>query len=476
MINLDHIFREYDLRGLADTELDEAFAERLGWAFAAHLVERTGKRAHELCALVARDVRPSSPRLRDALVGGITSSGIRVLDAGETATPVFYFGLFTEEVDGGVQVTASHNPSEYNGFKVAVGRETISGDEIRALRARFESITGPLDAETRGGVGEIDIDTPYFARLREEFAYLAELPPLRVAADAGNGMAGPYIREAMSFLGVESTCLYCDPDGRFPNHHPDPTVLENLRVVRQVVIDERLDLALAFDGDGDRLGVLDEKGDLIYGDRLLYVFAQAVLLEEPGATVVGEVKCSQALFDAIEAWGGKPIMWKAGHSLIKKKMREVGAALGGEMSGHYFFADRYYGFDDSVYAACRTIELAKKARQRGMMRISEHLAAFPEFFATEEIRVECSDDAKADVVRALAERLPEIPVEGFALRDVVTIDGVRLNYDHGWALVRQSNTQPALVLRFEADTPTGAEVLRKSVFGALDVAKKDIGC
>jgi phosphomannomutase/phosphoglucomutase len=441
------VFREYDIRGVADRDLPDAFAERLGRAIGTHLA-RAGARRITL----GRDCRVHSPRLHAALLRGLVSTGLRVLDVGVVATPVLYFSVFHLDADGGVQITGSHNPPEDNGFKILRGKTTIHGDEIQAVRALWESqdfVTGEGAVEAR------EIHQPYQDYL------VKNLKPgprrFRIVVDAGNGVGGIDCVPVLKRLGFEVSALYCEPDGRFPNHHPDPTVEKNVQALRDEVARTGAELGIALDGDADRVGIVDARGRIVWGDQLLILFAREILREQPGATFVSEVKCSQALYDEIARLGGRAIMWKVGHSLIKTKMKEEGAVLAGEMSGHIFFAHRYFGYDDAIYAACRLTEQLS----RGTDPLERLVDGLPKLVSTPEIRVDCPDDIKFDVVRRLADSLR-------ATHKVVDIDGVRVIYPDGaWGLVRASNTQPALVLRFEARSAERLGAVRAEIEAAL---------
>lgn len=450
------------MRGTFPDELNEDFARRLGWTYAAYLGQSGW-------VSMGMDARKSSPSLKEALIQGLNEGGLSVFDVGMVPTPVFYYSLFQLNVVGGLMITASHNPPNYNGFKVAVGRETISGSEIQRLYQTFLKAKNP---GKKGSMEKVDVFPAYLSRLEGEFSYLKNLPKLKIAVDSGNGNAGPVVLSLFPKLGVELFPLYSEPDGDFPNHHPDPTVPKYLHDLVSVVKKKRCDFGLAFDGDVDRLGAVDEKGEMVFGDRLLLLFAQEVVERNSGATVVSEVKCSQILFDKIEEWGGQPIMWKAGHSLIKKKMREEKALLGGEMSGHYFFADRFYGFDDGIYAACRLIELVKKANEKGLTSFSSLFEGIPFLFSTPEIRIDCPDETKDAVVESFAKQVKELNLPSLRIRQIITVDGVRAVYDKGWALVRKSNTQPALVLRFEAVDKAVLEKIKAEVLRVIEQIKK----
>lgn len=465
----ESIFREYDLRGVYDRELTDDFAYRLGEVYAEYLREKCGGK-EELAVSVGRDVRLSGEAVASALIDGITSRGVDVYDLGTCPTPLLYFSLFHLEVDGGIMITASHNPAEYNGFKVCVGKDTIHGAEIQELKRRYyEAELAPM---AEAGIVTISpIVPPYLAYLNEAFADLKDLPPVKVAIDCGNGVAGILAADLYRGLGCEVIELYCEPDGRFPNHHPDPTVEKNLVDLIATVKSEGCDLGIAFDGDGDRLGAVDERGNVLWGDKLMLLYAADILDNMPGAKFIGEVKCSQVMYDEIGRMGGQPIMWKTGHSLIKDKIKVEKAALAGEMSGHFFFADRYLGYDDALYAAARLIEIVKKKKEAGdFAGMSSLFEGIPETHVTPELKVECADSRKRDAISALDAFFEEHRREERSpgVRDIITIDGLRIIFDEGWGLVRASNTQPVLVLRFEADCPERRDAFRAFVENALE--------
>ncbi len=424
------IFREYDIRGLVGKDLTADRVERIGQAVGTYIRRRGGK-----TLTLGRDMRASSTEFRDALARGLTSTGCDLVDIGLVPTPVFYFSLHHLKSDGGVMITGSHNPPEFNGFKISHGLISLHGPEIQKLRELIEK----EDFESgRGQEDQKELLDEYMARIGE-IIHIAR--PVNVVVDGGNGCFGIVGPQLLRNLGLEPIELFCEPDGRFPNHHPDPTVARYLTDLIDTVKKEGAELGIGFDGDADRIGVVDAEGTIIWGDQLLLLFARDVLKKHPGATIVGEVKCSQNLFQDIRDHGGVPVMAAAGHSLIKKKMRETGALLAGEMSGHICFADNYYGFDDAIFAACRLLELVAASPQS----ISQMLANVPKTASTPEIRVDCPDDQKFQIVQELTEYFR-------GSYDVVDIDGVRINFEKGWALIRASNTQPVLVLRFEADT------------------------
>lgn len=432
------IYREYDIRGVAGTDLTPEVVRELGKGMGT-----TFRRADSGLCVVGRDVRLSSPDFHQALVEGLTATGCDVVDAGVVPTPAFYHAARTRGLTAGVMVTGSHNPPEYNGFKVYLGESTIYGAAIQELRKLVDE--EDFDEGT-GRVESRDVVTPYL----DELVARTKLDrPLRVAVDAGNGTAGPIVAPLLERLGCEYELLYGDPDGRFPNHEADPTVEANLAALREKLLEGRFDCGVAYDGDADRIGVLDESGEIIWGDKLLILYARDLLTRIPGAAVIFEVKCSEALPEMIERAGGRPVMWKTGHSLIKKKMKEEGALLAGEMSGHMFFAEGYYGFDDAFYATCRLLTIVA-ASDRPLSKLLEDV---PRYVNTPEIRVECPEEKKAEVVRSVKE---EFTGRG----RIIDVDGVRVHFDEGWALVRASNTQPVLVLRFEARSAADLDVVR----------------
>ncbi len=460
------LFREYDIRGIVGKDLTEEVAERIGRAYATMAGAKGVKTVS-----VGRDGRLSSPSLRDGLVRGLTAGGVHVVDLGVCPTPLLYFSLFRLPVDGGIMITGSHNAADYNGFKVCLGRETLHGEEIQELRRIMEA--GAFVSGS-GTVSTHPIIPDYLAYLKQSFAGV-RADHLHVVIDCGNGAAALVAERALAQLGCRVTGLYCELDGRFPHHHPDPTVIENLRDLTATVKSQGADVGIGYDGDGDRIGAVDEQGNILWGDRLMVIYARDILAAKPGCTIISEVKASQGLYDDIAARGGRPIMWKTGHSLIKAKMKAEGAALAGEMSGHMFFADRYFGYDDAIYASCRLVEILAKTKQP----LSSLVADLPRTAVTPEIRVECPDTIKFDLVNRVQARLTAYvktgqPLEpsGLQLRDLVTIDGVRAIFEDGWGLIRASNTQPALVLRFEAASPERLQAIRATVERELDAAQR----
>ncbi|HTM50673.1 MAG TPA: phosphomannomutase/phosphoglucomutase [Bryobacteraceae bacterium] len=443
------IFREYDIRGIAEAELTDSGVEDLGRAIGTYLQRQTGKNIN-----LGRDCRLSSERLRNALIAGLKASGCEVTDIGVVPTPVLYYSCVHLKAAGAVMITGSHNPAEYNGFKVVSGASTIHGEQIQQLRELIEKRDF---LEGQGTERRADLVTPYVEEVASQFRFARRV---KVVFDAGNGTAGPVMRRIAARLNCEPTELFFDMDGRFPNHHPDPTVPSNLEHLVAAVKEQGADLGIAFDGDSDRIGAVDENGTVIFGDQLMIIYSREILSRKPGATFIGEVKCSQALYDDIRKNGGNGIMWKTGHSLIKAKMKAEHAELAGEMSGHMFFADRYYGFDDALYAACRLMEIVAQSGRP----LSAQLAGVPKTVTTPEIRVDCADEAKFDVVTKVAAHFR-------GLYPIIDVDGVRVLFPEGWGLVRASNTQPVLVLRFEAAGPELLAAYRREVETAVERAR-----
>ncbi len=448
------IFREYDIRGLVDEDLTEDAVHLVGKALGTRIREAGGRKA-----AVGRDARLSGPKFATAMISALRSTGVDVLDLGVVPTPLTYFAAHTAGVDGICMITGSHNPPEYNGLKLGLGAATFHGEEIQALRRLAES--GKF-ASGSGSVSDHDVVTPYRAYVKENLRFGPRR--LKVVVDAGNGTGGFVAVPIFESLGLDVVPLFVEMDGRFPNHHPDPTVEKNLEHLKAKVRETRADLGVAYDGDADRMGAVDEKGNVLWGDQIMILFARALLQEEPGAAIVGEVKCSFTLYDDIAKKGGRPIMWKAGHSLIKAKMKEEHALLAGEMSGHIFFGHRWFGFDDGIYSSGRLLELLTRSEAP----LSSLLADVPKTFSTPELRVDCPEDRKFEVVRRAQ--------DFFRSRyEAVTVDGVRVVFPDGWGLVRASNTQPLLVLRFEAKTKERLEEIERLVRGKVDEIMRELG-
>lgn len=439
------IFREYDIRGRVDQDLTPAHVYRLGRALGVYY-----RRNGVTRLVVGQDCRLSSPAVAGQMAQALVESGCQIIDLGVCPTPVLYFAIRHFQAQGGVMVTASHNPPEFNGFKICSGYNTIFGAEIQKLRElalREDCVSG------RGSLKSQEIIPAYLDYLCR---HLSLARPLRVGLDGGHGTGGPVALDLVKRLGCQVFPLYCEMDGCFPVHLPDPTIPAHLVDLQRLVREESLDLGVAYDGDGDRLGVVGPQGEIIWGDQLMILFARDILKHNPGATIMGEVKCSQRLYDDIARHGGRPLMWKTGHSLIKQKMLEEKALAAGEMSGHLFFADRYFGFDDAMYATGRLLEILAATDRN----ITELLADLPPAVATPEIRWDCPDEVKFQVVAGIKRRVA-------GKYDFVDIDGVRLQFPDGWGLIRASNTQPALVLRFEAGTAAGVQTIQELVMGLL---------
>ena len=446
-----HIFREYDIRGVADRDLSDELAEGIGRGLGV-MLQVEGKPPR---LAVGRDCRLSSDRLHAALLRGLARAGVDVVDIGVGPTPMLYFAVHHLHTGGGIMITGSHNPGDENGFKMMRGKASFYGADIQKLREKivvqdYGADLGP------GSVEHFDVQDAYVATMKERFDFSGS--NIVFTIDAGNGSGGPLGMRTMKAVGLNPDPLYCEMDGHFPNHHPDPTVEKNLAALVARVKETKARVGIAYDGDADRVGAVDADGNVIWGDKLLILFARSVLEKHPGATILGEVKCSQTLYDDIAKHGGKPLIWKTGHSLIKTKMKETGALLAGEMSGHVFFADRYFGYDDAIYASLRLLEiLAKDPRP-----LAEMLADVPKTFSTPELRVDCPDAIKFDVVAAVTRRYKE---KG---NPVLDIDGARITFPGSsnapkWGLVRASNTGPILVMRFEAGTPEELAQIRSEV-------------
>lgn len=448
------IFREYDVRGDAAKDLDNETVKALGLGFGSKIVRAKGK-----TIALGRDIRLSSPRIQEAMMEGLTATGLDVIDLGVVPTPLLYFAITHLKVDGGVMITGSHNPPEFNGFKLCVGKDSIYGQEIQELYHLIE--TKNFEAG-KGTVRSYNIITEYQEYLKKN---LVIDQPIRMVMDCGNGCAGLVAPKLFQEMGCLLDVMYGEPDGNFPNHHPDPTVAANMKELIHRTKSRGYDIGIAYDGDADRIGVVDDMGQILWGDQILTIFSRSILKKNPGATIIGEVKCSQNLYNDIEQRGGKPIMWRTGHSLIKKKMREENALLAGEMSGHIFFNDRYFGYDDAIYATGRLLEiLCEEARP-----LSQLLWGLPKVYSTPEIRLDCADDTKFDLVEKVK--------EFFKLQTqykVVDVDGVRVIFEDGWGLIRASNTQPVIVLRFEATSEKRLGEIRSFMEEKLNEIKRGL--
>lgn len=442
------IFREYDIRGVYNGQFDDNFAYLLGRAYVVYM--KQNKNITNPTVALGCDARESSPAIIKNLAKGLMDSGANVIHLGLVTTPVCYFATFELKVDGAVQVTGSHNPPEYNGFKISVGKGTIFGVEIQKLLhiiQKGEFIDG------QGSEESFDIKPMYYARYEKEFGNIKDT---KVVLDCGNGAGGSVVRGLFEACGLKPTILFEQPDGTFPNHHPDPTVEENLVDLKAQVLKEGAVAGIGFDGDADRIGVVDHTGRMVYGDELMVVISRAILAEQKGAKIIGDVKCSDRLYHDVAKHGGQPIMWKTGHSLVKEKIKVEKAPFGGEMSGHVFFADRNHGYDDAPYAALRLVEILAKTGKT----IPQLLEGLPPAFNTPEIRIDTTEEKKVLIVEKMIEAFPA--KEGADYKVDFT-DGIRLSFADGWALCRSSNTQPVVVVRYESSSQAGLDAIRNRV-------------
>ena len=440
----EHIFRQYDIRGLVDTELTPDVCEGVGRAYSTMAHQHLGRSPR---VAVGQDNRPSSPALAEGLIRGLNRSGADVIDIGTVPTPSLYWAEKTLPTDGGIQITGSHNPPEWNGIKMTLQGMSVYGDRIQAVKNTIGM------GEFREGAGtseRVDVLDRYVADLARRFNLSR---PVKVVLDCGNGVGSLVGVEVLEALGAEVVPLYCESDGTFPNHHPDPTVDENLADLIETVHREGAEVGIGFDGDADRIGAVDEHGQIVRGDLLLLLFGLDILhTQGPGQRLVFDVKCSQVVSDEFSRAGGEAIMWKTGHSLIKEKMRETNAALGGELSGHICVADNYLGFDDAPYAACRLVDLIARSGRT----LSEMVSDFPVYVSTPELRIEVTEETKFTIVEAAQNHFKET-------RDVIDVDGARVKFDGGWGLLRASNTQPILVARYEAETEEQLTAIRGEI-------------
>ncbi|NNB97116.1 phosphomannomutase/phosphoglucomutase [Corallococcus sp. AB030] len=452
-----HIFREYDIRGLVDKDLTIEVVELLGLGLGT-MIRRKGGTS----IAVGRDCRESSTRFRDALAKGLTATGLDVYDVGVVPTPLTYFAANTLPVDGLAMITGSHNPKEFNGFKIGAGKTTFHGPEIKELRRLIEA-KDFATSNKPGKVTPFDIITPYNHFIRQTVKVGRK--GMKIVIDAGNGTGGAIAVPLFESMGFDVVPLFCEMDADFPNHHPDPTVVENLQDLIKKVKEVKAEVGIAYDGDSDRIGVIDDQGNVLWGDQLMVLFSRYVLKESPGAAIIGEVKCSYTMYDDIAKHGGRPIMWKAGHSLIKSKMKEEHAELAGEMSGHIFFKHRYFGFDDAVYASARLLEILTHEKQS----MSQLLSDVPKTFASPELRFDTTEEKKFAMVKRATEILRD------AGHKVVDVDGVRVTFEDGWGLIRASNTQPILVLRYEASTEARVKEIQALIEKTVAQAQKEVG-
>lgn len=453
----DHVFREYDIRGIVDQDLSNDFAYLLGRAY-ARLAKENGKNNIS----VGHDCRITSPAYAKSLMQGIAAEGINTIFSGMGPTPQLYYSIFAKNYGGGIQVTGSHNPSNMNGFKICIGTRTLSGADIQDLKNRMHELSKTKPSEISGLITEDNIQKNYISELLSNSKKSIGPRKLKVVVDAGNGVGGMVGPELLRGLGVEVIELFCEPDGTFPNHHPDPTEPKNLKDLINKVRETKADLGIGWDGDADRIGAVDENGTVIFGDMLLLIFAREILKTVPNATIIADVKCSEYLFKDLNSKGAKAIMWKTGHSLIKSKLKETNGELGGEMSGHIFFKHRFYGFDDALYASARLVEIVSNST----IPVSKLLADLPERVSTPEIRVDCPEEKKFKIVEKAQLAFSEYKVN--------TIDGVRISFEKGWGLIRASNTQPVFVMRFEAENKTLLDQYQKIVVDKIETIKESL--
>ncbi len=453
----ESIFREYDIRGIAGKDLSPEFAYQMGRTYAEWAVLKTKK--EKLLISVGRDCRLTSDEYCEHLVRGLTDAGLDVLRIGVCPTPLTYFSVHHYKTDGAIMITGSHNPGDYNGFKVGIGKDTLFGEQIQELKRIM--LGGEFKNRTKGSVKDVEIIGPYTDYVVNQ---IKPSKKLKVVLDAGNGTASNVAPELFKRMGAEVIPLFCELDGRFPNHHPDPTVPKNLSFLIDAVKKNKADFGIGYDGDSDRIGAVDENGRVIFGDELMVIFSREVLKNNPGATIISEVKSSQRLYQDIEAKGGNGIMWKTGHSLIKSKMKETHAKLAGEMSGHIFFADRWFGFDDAIYASARLYEIVTNAKN--LSSLTSDLAPM---FSTPEIRIDCEESKKFALIEEAAKLLNDPKAK------LTTIDGLRVDYSDHWGLIRASNTQPVIVMRFEAQSETLLNQIQKKFEDALSAAARKLG-
>jgi phosphomannomutase/phosphoglucomutase len=446
-----HIFKEYDIRGVVERDFPDDLVIAIGKAFGSYISAGTANPSPRIG--IGRDVRLSSPHLFKLLAQGLLTTGAEVVSLGVCPTPVTYYSLFHLPLDGAVMITGSHNPKEFNGFKLCYNKTTIFGEDIQKIRTMIETDS------FRQGTGKMS-DYPILEAYQNyQMKRHAELKkgkrPLKIAVDPGNATGALVMPSLLSNLGCSVIEINCTIDGNFPNHHPDPTIPENLQTLVKAVRENHADFGMAFDGDADRLGIVSETGDILWGDEIMVILARDIVKRHPGATIIGEVKCSQRMYDALDRAGARGIMWKTGHSLIKNKMKEEKALLAGEMSGHIFFSENYFGFDDAIHAGLEMARIVSEHLDAGGKGLSELISDLPPAHNTPEIRVDCSDEGKFALVARLSEQIRQHHQSGKSpvIRRLITIDGVRAVFEHGWGLTRASNTQPILVSRFEADSP-----------------------
>lgn len=447
----EKIFREYDIRGIAENDLNDYSVMQISLAFGTLALRQNVKKI-----AIGRDCRLSSTRIFNIFSNGIRSLGINVIDLGIITTPILYYSLFNLDIDGGVMITASHNPPEYNGFKAAIGIEVLSSDQIQELK----NIILANDFYPTDKAGKLTTNNIINRYTEDLIKNINISRKIKVGVDCANTPVGLFARKVFESVGCETFPLFENPDGTFPNHHPDPSVEENLAPLKNLVISKKLDLGVSFDGDADRIGIIDNEGNLVYSDIVLAILAKSILLDLPNSKIIGEVKCSKVLFDEIRKNGGVPLMWKTGHSNIKRKIKEEKAPLAGELSGHIFFSDKHYGYDDAIYAALRFIEILSNNNKK----LSIILDDIPKMFSTPEIRLDFPEDRKFQIIDDLADELKKLKLE----YSLISIDGIRIENSNSWGLVRASNTQPALSMRFESNSEKSLEKIKNEVLDLLE--------
>ncbi|AEA33794.1 phosphomannomutase/phosphoglucomutase [Hippea maritima] len=454
------VFREYDIRGIWERDIDKEFCFLLGRAFGIYLKENLKKPSGIIS--IGYDARLSSKDILKSLSDGLSCENIDIINIGLVPTPVQYFSLFNLDIDGGIMITASHNPKEYNGFKLSLKKETLFGAEIQRIADIMEKLGSACDIRA-GRVKQADVLSEYKKFMLDQFGYLKDYNSKpKIALDGGNGTAGFVGYDIFKELGYEVEGLFIEPDGNFPNHHPDPTVEKNLTDLRRVIKEKNIDVGIGYDGDGDRIGVVLKDGSILWGDQLLLLFAQHIAKKRTDVKVVADVKCSDVIFQKMKECGAKPIMYKTGHSLIKSKMKQEGAILAGEMSGHIFIGDRYFGYDDAIYVSLRLVEILTTEG----IDLVQWKESLPKVYNTPEIRIDCPDEKKTQVITKIKSYLNRNK-DKIGILEINTIDGVRFKTDYGWGLVRASNTQPALVMRFEASSEEKLKELKDKIINTV---------
>lgn len=467
MQKYEHAFGKNDIRGIYNEDITEELYYNIGFGYIAWLEKQTTKKAQDLRISVCMDARLHSPSLKTALIKGLVDAGVRYIeDLGLAPTPIGYYSEIAHNLDGAMIITASHNPSEYNGLKMTYNRQTLNETQIKEVKIQTFNNWKTLPDDLSINDYSTEILSEYIAEMKEKFGEIGK--GIKVVVDSANATGGIVAPQLYRELGCDVIELFSEPDGRFPNHHPNPSVLSTLETLSKTVIENKADVGIAFDGDSDRIGVVDSQGNPLTGDKLLLIYAMDIIEQKP--TVVSEVKCSQVLYDTINNAGGNAVMCKTGHGYIKEKMKETQAILGGEMSGHTFFKDRYYGFDDAVYAGCRMIEIiAKNKKINPKFKLEDILEPFNKVFTSDEVRFPCPNHLKKEVLEAIKSEVNNNPnMFGSEIKEIVTLDGMRIVFNGGFALIRQSNTEPVFTLRFEANNEAECERFKNTMTDCLD--------